>query len=147
MGKHIFISYCRENEADVGTLRDELINGGEKVWWDDDILPGQDWKLEIQKAIEAAYAVLVCFSREVEARYRSGIYPELRDAIEQYRRLAPGSSYLFPIRLSDCTIPRFTIDATHDLRDLQCIDLFPTARRAAAVQKLIKAVRGAPDRH
>ena len=45
---HVFLSYCRDNKAEVQRLHDELVVAGEPVWWDQDILPGQDWKTEIR---------------------------------------------------------------------------------------------------
>ena len=144
MGEHVFISYCHENKAEVRKIREALITAGERVWWDEDILPGQDWKLEIDKAMEASYAVLACFSEETDRRYRSGIFPELRDAIERYRQYAPGSLFLFPVRLSMCRIPNFPIDGTRNLKDIQYTDLFPPAERDKAVNKLIKALKSAP---
>src|ERR1700694_2524391 len=86
-----------------------LVAAGEKVWWDDDIHPGQQWKLEIQKAMRDSYAVVLCLSKELSARVSSGVYPEVKDAIAAYRRYAPGSIFLIPVRLSDCEIPLMEI--------------------------------------
>ena len=80
--KHVFLSYCRDNVTEVAKLRDALIAAGEQVWWDQDILPGQDWKLAIRQAMKQSYAVILCLSAETEARTASGIYPEAADAID-----------------------------------------------------------------
>lgn len=40
--KHIFLSYCRDNQIEAKRLRDDLIAAGEYVWWDQDLLPGQN---------------------------------------------------------------------------------------------------------
>src|SRR5689334_9700214 len=103
--KHVFLSYCRDNMDQVARLRGDLSAAGESVWWDQDIQPGQDWKLEIRQAMKDAYAVVLCFSKESQARNRSGIYPEALDAISAYREYAPGSIFLIPVRLSECEIP------------------------------------------
>lgn len=145
--KHIFLSYCRDNTQDVTDFYTDLITAGERVWWDqENLLPGQDWRLEIRKAIEDAYAVLICFSKETEARTTTGIYPEARAAIEEYREYAPGDIFLIPVRLSECTIPKFRIDATLTLDGLQRVDLFPTNQRDKAFQKLIRSLQLAPNR-
>lgn len=89
------------------------------------LLPGMDWKHEIRRAIRRAYAVVICFSQEVAARHRSGIYPEALLAIEEYRLLTPGSIYLIPVRLSDCEIPPIELTPTRTLQDRHCEDLFP----------------------
>ena len=83
--QHLFLSYCRDNANQVHRLHDELIAAGEQVWWDQEILLGQDWKLEIRKAMRDAYAVVLCLSAETVGRIISGIYPEILDAIAAYR--------------------------------------------------------------
>ena len=65
--KHVFLSYCRDNKDQVSPLRDALVAAGEPVWWDQEILPGQDWKMEIRKAMRNSYAVILCLSEETAA--------------------------------------------------------------------------------
>ena len=139
--RHVFLSYCRDNATEVGKLRDELIGGGEAVWWDKDIMPGQDWKFEIRQAMKDSYAVVLCLSKETEARHKAGMFPEALDAIAAYREYAPGSIFLIPVRLSQCEIPPFEIDGTRTLDRLQYVDLFPVGKRSAGLQRLIKALR------
>lgn len=143
--KHVFLSYCHDNASDVEQLRDDLVAAGEEVWWDQDILPGDDWKLAIDQAMKDAYAVVLCLSNETRARTTSGIYPEAAHAIGALREYAPGSIFLIPVRLSDCSIPPFEIDATRRLDRLQFVDLFPAAKRAANLSKLITAIQAAPN--
>ena len=54
-------------------MRSDLVAAGEVVWWDDDILPGSDWKREIRKAMKNSYAVVLCLSKEAEA-HNAGIW-------------------------------------------------------------------------
>ncbi len=53
--------------------------------------------------------------------------------------------FLIPIRLSQCEIPPIEIDATRTLKRLQYVDLFPGAQYGPGLQRLLKAVRAAPD--
>ena len=55
-----------------GVELDDLISAGEGVWWDQDILPGKNWKLAVREALAESYAVVLCFSKEVESRDVSG---------------------------------------------------------------------------
>ena len=84
-----------------------------------------------------------CLKRPNPAQ-TSGIYPEALDAIASYREYSPGSIFLIPVRLSDCEIPtsRSTTPGLWD--ELHYVDLFPAARRAEGLQKLIKAIKAAP---
>ncbi len=144
--KHVFISYCRDNENEVAKLRDDLIAAGEPVWWDKDILGGRDWDLEIRKAMRDSYAVVLCLSKESEDRATCGIFPEARDAIAAYRKCKPGSVFLIPVRMSDCEIPLFKIDDVQMLDDLQYIDLFPSSKYTEGLKRLVESLQKAPER-
>jgi len=143
--KNVFLSYCHHNQAEVKRLHDDLIAAGEAVWWDQDILGGQDWKFEIRRAMKNSFAVVLCLSQESQARKTTGIYPEALDAIEAYRLYSPGSIFLIPVRLSDCEIPDLEIDGTRTLDRLQHVDLFPASHRAEGLNRLVHAIRGATN--
>ena len=143
----IFLSYCRENQRQAAVLHQDLVNSGFDVWWDNDILPGEDWKLEVRKAIRRALAVLVCFSRELEQRSGSGVYPEVYEAVQAYREVTPGDIFIIPIRLSECQIPPIEIDATRTLGQLQRVDLFPQTRWADGIKNLILALQRADGKN
>lgn len=142
--KHVFLSYCRDNASDARRLHGALVNAGEPVWWDQDILPGQDWKFEIRKAMRDAYAVLLCLSKETSKRTTSGIYPEALDAINMLREYPPGDIFLIPVRFSECDIPMIEIDGTRTLDRLQFVDLFPADQWDAGLQKLVRALQASP---
>ncbi len=91
-----------------------------------------------------SYAVVLCLSKETDARATTGIFPEALDAIAAYREYAPGSIFLIPVRLSECTIPPIEIDATRTLDRLQRVDLFPAAEWSKGLQRLIKALQATP---
>ena len=143
--KHVFLAYPRENSEEVRTLRDDLIAAGESVWWDGDILGGQDDRLVIRQAMEAAYAVVLCLSNETQGQDAS-MYPfEIDYAIELYRKYPPGSVYLIPVRLSKCDVPTLEIGANRFLDRLKCVDLFPDSNRGHSVQNLVDAIRTTPE--
>ena len=62
----VFLSYAREDENLAHTLWLCLRRAGLEVWYDKvNIEPGQDWRLEIGKAIREARVFLVCLSTRV----------------------------------------------------------------------------------
>jgi hypothetical protein len=136
----VFISYCRENREEVASLRDRLISAGELVWWDQDILPGADWKFEIRCALRRSYAIICCFSSELETRSKSGVYPELSEAVRAVRERPPGDIFLIPVRLSKCVIPPVEIDDVRTLDRLQTLDLFPLEEFDTSFEKLLAAL-------
>lgn len=124
-------------------LRDALVSAREKVWWDQDILPGQDWNYEIRQALRTAAIFLICLSAEGEARSKSGIYPEALDAIGIYRERKPATIFIIPVRLSPCSVPQIQIDATRTLDSIQYIDLFPASVWSANIARLVSAIKSA----
>ena len=59
----IFISYASEDKLQVRELVKRLSSDGFVPWFDENnLLPGQDWKLEIENAVEKADVVIVCLS-------------------------------------------------------------------------------------
>lgn len=142
--KHVFLSYCHDNVVAVGRLRDALITEGEVVWWDEDILPGRNWKQEIRRAMKKSYAVVLCLSKELVDRVESGVYPEILDAVAAFRQQAPGSIFLIPVRLSNCRIPDIEIDDTRTIEDLEYVDLFPASKRKDGLKRLLQALRATP---
>ncbi len=140
--QRVFLSYCRrENAEEARQLRKDLQGKGFSVWWDQEILAGQDRKFEIRKAMKHSGAVVLCLSKEAEARNKSGIYPEALDAINIYREHKPGNIYLIPVRFSECEIPPIEIDGTRTLDRLQYVDLFPTEKRDIGVKLLTTSLR------
>jgi hypothetical protein len=143
--RHVFLSYCHDNMEEAAKLREELVAAGENVWWDKEILPGQAWKPEVDRAMRASYAVVMCFSKETQTRSQNGIYPEAIDAIRALRQYAPGAIFLIPVRFSPCAVPPFEIDAVRKLCELQHVDLFPPTPRAEEVARLVEAIKRAPE--
>jgi hypothetical protein len=59
----VFISYARADRARVRYIAHALAAEGFAVWWDPEIKPGAKWNEAIRKALEAAGAVVTCWSR------------------------------------------------------------------------------------
>jgi tetratricopeptide (TPR) repeat protein len=141
----VFLSYCRDDIAEVSYLRKELVAEGFEVWWDNDLLPGQDWKYEIRQAMKESDAVIICLSARSVDRTRSYARSEILEAIAAYRQRRPGEIFLIPVRLSQCEIPSIEIDDTRTLDRLHCVDLFPANRWEGGIRKVVESIRsGSP---
>jgi hypothetical protein len=138
---HAFISYVREDSDLVDRLQGVLEAAGIRVWRDtEDLWPGQDWRIEINKAITSgSLAFLACFSESSVSRDKSYQNEELILAVEQMRRRPPGRSWLMPIRFADCKLPDFNLGAGRSLDSLQRIDLFDDKWEKGAA-RLVSAV-------
>ena len=98
-------------------------------WLDEErLLPGQDWNLEIEKAVESSDAVIVCVSSTSVAK-EGYVQKELRQVLNIALEKLEGAIFVLPVKLDDCPLPR-------QLKDKQALDYFPASRQAAAYDKL-----------
>lgn len=68
--KHVMISYAHKDREFTYKIRDKLIKDGFRVWIDDKIVPAEDWRNNIARAIEDADAVVFIMSpRSVTSKY------------------------------------------------------------------------------
>lgn len=126
----VFLCHASQDKPAVRDLYKRL---DAETWidpWLDEkrLLPGQDWNLEIEKAVEASDAVVVCVSN-VSVAKEGYVQRELRRVLDIALEKLEGSIFVLPLRLDDCAIPR-------QLRDRQYLDYFPASKRAAAYEKL-----------
>jgi TIR domain len=108
---HVFVSYVREDSDRVDRLQSALERAGLTVWRDTkDLRPGVFWEAEIRKAvITRSLAFVACFSQNTELRRTTFQNEELLTAVEHMRRLTPGTTWLIPVRFTDCAIPYFPL--------------------------------------
>lgn len=150
---HVFISYASENSQQVKLLAQALEKCGERVWYDEHpqrgLAGGQDWEAEIEQKIRESYAVVICFSQELEDRPggEAVVYKETRNAIDVANRLPPEAVFIVPVRLSDCRIPNFRFDSTRTFSNLKYLDLFGnSADYVSNLNRLLRGVRSSPLR-
>jgi GTP-binding protein EngB required for normal cell division len=142
MKGHVFISYVREDSRRVDELQQLLENAGIPVWRDTGSLwPGEDWRLEIERAIAGdALVFIACFSRAGLGRSKSYQNEELFLAIEQLRLRRPDNPWLIPVRFDNCEVPGFDIGGGRTLKSLQYADLFGDGSSLGA-DRLVAVIR------
>ena len=123
--QHVFISYVRENKAEVDRIHQELESHGIKIWRDlQNINPGERWKRQIRKAIREGTFFIACFSKEYHERNESYMNEELTIAIERLRQLHIDRVWFIPIKLNDCGLPDIALGPGETLEDLNYVDLY-----------------------
>jgi hypothetical protein len=139
---HVFISYVREDSAEVDELQRVLDAAGVPVWRDTASLwPGEDWRARIREAItQDALAFIACFSSRSAARQTTHQNEELLLAVEQLRSRRPNDPWLIPVRFDNCDIPDLDLGLGRTISSLQCADLFGANRNRAA-ERLVAAVQ------
>lgn len=117
----LFISYAREDEKAALRLYSELKQAGHEPWLDvESILPGQNWKAAIRRAIRASTHFLALLSTN-SVNKRGYVQSELRQALDiLYDEIPESHIFLIPIRLDNC------LPAHEKLHELNWVDLFPS---------------------
>lgn len=122
MAAHAFISYVREDQAQVTRLAQALAEYKLPVWLDrESLVAGQRWKDAVREAIRAGDLFLACFSRSYFARKKSYMNEELILALDELRQRPTDRSWFVPISLDGSGIPQRTIGGGETLHDLQWV--------------------------
>ena len=75
-------------------------------WLDEEELyPGQDWDMEIEKAVETADAIIVCLTKNSISK-EGYVQRELRIVLDYADYKPEGTLYIIPLRLEECEPPR-----------------------------------------
>jgi tetratricopeptide (TPR) repeat protein len=104
----VFLCHSSDDKPAVRELYNRLkIEGNLKIdpWLDEEKLdPGDEWDLEIRKAVRATHLVIVCLSRNSITK-EGYIQKEIREALDVAQEKPPGTVYIIPLRLEDCNVP------------------------------------------
>lgn len=144
--KHVFVSYVREDTERVDELC-RVLEAAQVPYWRDrtSLAPGDAWKAKIRQAIRSGSLVfLACFSERSPAREKSHMNEELVIAVEEYRQMPPGRTWLIPVRFDAGDIPEWDLGAGRAISDLNYADLFGEtyAPAAAALVTTIHRLMG-----
>lgn len=122
----IFISYARTDRAQVEVLAEALLQKGLEIWWDRQIIGGEDFSANIERELEAAGAVVVAWSATSSASHW----------VKDEAAFAAGAGKLVAISL-DGTLPPM------GFRQFHVIDFAAWSGNstASAFSELIRAVQ------
>jgi len=126
----VFLCHGREDKPLVRELYSKLRKDGVEPWLDEqDLLVGQDWDLEIKKAVRATHAIIVCLSK-TSVNKESYFQKEIKLALDVADEKPEGTIYILPIKLEECDVPM-------RLSKLHWIDYF----EKEGYEKVIRALR------
>jgi hypothetical protein len=132
-GERIILCYSRGDLEAVRNLYRKLRADGFYPWLDvEDLLPGQNWRLEIQRAMRAGRAVLVCLSASSVMK-RGNFQREIKFALDVADEYPEGANYLIPVRLEPRLKPG---DVPSRLRSYHLGDLFTSTGYDLLLQAL-----------
>lgn len=131
----VFLCHASQDKIAVRELYNHLLAEGWIDPWLDEkkLLPGQDWDLAIEKAVEDSHVVIVCMSQNSVSK-EGYINRELRLVLDTALTKAEEETFVIPLRLEDCQVPR-------RLRHYHWLDYFPKERQSIAYQTLLKSLK------
>jgi len=99
------MSYAKEDRELALEYYERLVSEGTVPWMDEKhLLPGQNWEVEIDKALRDANVVLLFLSKQ-SINKRGFVQREANDAFERLRYKQPTDIYLIPLLLEQCDVP------------------------------------------
>ncbi len=146
MALRIFLSYAREDRDRVSPFFDILSNDGYDPWIDfRKLLPGQNWEVEIEHALNSAHVVLAFLSKRSVTK-RGFVQRELNQALDKLRYRLPTDVYLIPVLLEQCDVPVHLANRLHyvDLSVDGAWKQVLASLSVAAVQQDLATVDGTP---
>jgi hypothetical protein len=113
----VFLCHATQDKPAVWRLHRYLKQHGVQPWLDqEDLLPGQDWQMEIPKAIDVADVIVVCLSKNSVDK-EGYVQKEISFALDKALEKPEGAIFIIPAKLEECDIPR-------RLSRYQWVDLF-----------------------
>lgn len=126
----VFLCHGKEDKTKVREIYSRLRNDGVELWFDEeDLLVGQDWELEIQKAVRACHVIIVCLSN-TSINKEGYFQKEIKFALDIADEKPEGTIYILPIKLEECDVP-------HRLRKWHWINYFEND----GYEKVVRALR------
>jgi hypothetical protein len=125
----VFLCHAQEDKPIVRRLYSRLIKDGVQPWFDEeDLIAGQDWEVEIEKAVRNTDLVLVCLSNKsvTKAGY---VQKEIKYALDVADQQPEDTVFIIPLKLEACILP-------NRLKKWQALDFFSKT----GYNKLIKSL-------
>lgn len=134
----VFLCYAKEDRNKVRELYHWLQKDNFTVWFDEEeILPGQDWELEIEKAINGTDAVIVFLSNQAIVK-EGYVQKEIHHILDVALRKPEGKIFVIPLRLDDCSVP-LRLQAWH------WVDFFPEEVKGVAYKRILYSLDSAAN--
>jgi formylglycine-generating enzyme required for sulfatase activity len=113
----VFLCHASQDKPAVRKLHHYLKQRGVQPWLDElDLLPGENWEVEIPKALFSSDVILVCLSKNSVDK-EGYVQKEITFALDKAQEKPEGTIFIVPVKLEDCEVPR-------RLKQYQWVDAF-----------------------
>jgi len=126
----IFLSYAYEDRDKVVDISKRLAEAGYDTWVDaKNLLPGQDWEIEIRKALKDSEFVFIFLTKNSTTK-EGYLQKEIKSALRLADEKPEGTIFLVPIKLEDVDVP-------DSLKHIQWLEFY----RNDGWEKLLQALK------
>lgn len=126
----IFLSYAYEDREKIIGISRELAKEGYQTWLDvENLLPGQDWEVEIRKALKESDFVFIFLTKNSTTK-EGYLQKEIKSALHLADEKPEGTVYLIPIKLEDVKVPE-------SLKHIQWLEYY----KSNGLEKLLEALK------
>ncbi|MBK9210261.1 MAG: TIR domain-containing protein [Anaerolineales bacterium] len=123
----VFLCHASNDKPKVRKLYRYLKSQGIQPWFDEENLSGgQDWQVEIPKALETSDAIIICLTKS-SINKEGYIQKEIKFALDKALEMPEGRIFLIPVKLEECEVP-------FSLSRYQWVELY----KSGGYEKLIK---------
>ncbi|MBV9467709.1 MAG: toll/interleukin-1 receptor domain-containing protein [Abitibacteriaceae bacterium] len=113
----VFLCHATEDKPIVRELYYKLVEDKVRPWFDEEnLIPGQEWKVVIPKEVRKSHIVLVCLSKNSVNKF-GYVQKEIKIALDIADEQPEGTIYIVPARLEPCDLPE-------RLKHLHCVNLY-----------------------
>ena len=125
----VFLCHASSDKPAVRQLYERLKKDKVDAWLDEEkLIPGQNWQIEIPKAVRDSDVVIVCLSPQ-SVNKEGFIQKEIRIALDAADEKPEGTIFIIPARLENCNMPE-------RISQFHWVDLFTSD----GYERLIKAL-------
>lgn len=104
----VFLCHASTDKPKVRELYRYLKKRGIQPWFDEeDLVGGQDWQVEIPKAIATSDAIIICLTKNSVDK-EGYIQKEIKFALDKALEMPEGRIFLIPVKFEECEVP-FTL--------------------------------------
>lgn len=130
----IFLCHASDDKPAVRSLYRRLKDDGFEPWLDEeDLLPGEDWNMEISRAVRHSDMIIICLSGAAVVK-RGYVQKEIKQALDVADEQPEGTIFIIPLKLEECEAPE-------RLRRWQWVSLYEAGGYNKLKRALLKSSR------
>ena len=108
----VFLCHASADKPKVRELYRTLKRRGVQPWLDaEDLIPGQNWEVEIPKALLSSDAIIICLTPNSVDK-EGYVQKEIKFALDKAMEMPEGRIFIIPARLEECDLP-FSLKKYH----------------------------------